>query len=54
MPVYGAPPSPSRLSPTEAADITPPSCIDGLITLPGADGPEHTACLGPCCTRQAA
>lgn len=24
-------------------------CVDGLITVPTADGPEQVACTGPCC-----
>jgi len=27
-------------------------CIDGLITIRTADGPELTACTSPCCTQE--
>ena len=33
---------------------TASGCIDGLITVPSADGPVHTACLGPCCVTKPA
>lgn len=26
-----------------------PTCTDGTVTVLTADGPETSACLGPCC-----
>jgi hypothetical protein len=53
MPVYGAPPSARCLTsrkPQDETGASPLGCVDGLITIPGPDGPELYACTGHCCT----
>jgi hypothetical protein len=38
-----------QMLPSTETQPGPTGCVDGLVTVPTADGPAQYACLAPCC-----
>lgn len=38
--------------PSTEAKPSPTGCVDGLVTVPTADGPAQYACLAQCCAER--